>query len=83
MAKKWKVISKTKEFTECESPRGKIVRFLTPSGRFKLYGKELNEKTNMRSGEPLNDCAAGYRMGYRAALGEQAKIYKKRKKKSK
>ena len=74
---KLKVLKKTKEATVCKTANGKTVALLTPSGKFKRYGRELNSGYNSRSGEKLSDYAAGYRMGYRAALGEQSKIYKK------
>lgn len=71
------VIEKTKDATILQSSKGKKFALLTPSGRFKKYGEELKMKANSTTGEVLSDCAAGYRMGYRAALGEQAKIYKR------
>ena len=73
------VVKKTKESTVCRTEDGKKVVLLTPSGRGKRYGRELNTGYNNRTGEKLNDVAAGYRMGYRAALAEQAKIYNKKK----
>lgn len=76
---KMKVLKKSKDATVCESSSGKKIVLLTPSGKFKRYGRELSSGRNSRTGECLNDCAAGYRMGYRAALGEQADIFKKRK----
>ena len=72
------VVKRTKEATVCSTKNGKKVTFLTPSGKVKRYGRELQSGKNSRTGEKLNDCAAGYRMGYRAALGEQAKIYNKK-----
>ncbi len=78
MARKLNVVKKTKEATVCETQNGKKVVLLTPSGKCKRYDRELKSGVNSRTGEILNDCAAGYRMGYRAALGEQAKIYKKK-----
>ena len=69
------VVKKTKEATVCRTDNGKTVTFLTPSGRCKRYGREISAGKNSRTGELLNDCAIGYRMGYRACLGEQAKIY--------
>lgn len=80
MAKNLKVVKKTKDSTICETNSGNKVVFLTPSGKFKRYGRELSSGCNSRTGEQLNDCAAGYRMGYRAALGEQASIFKNKKK---
>lgn len=81
MAKKLKVIKKTKESTVCETSSGKKVVLLTPSGRFKRYDRELKSNKNSRTGEVLTPVQAGYRMGYRAALGEQAKIHNKMKNK--
>ena len=75
---KLKVLFKTKESTVCQTSKGKKVTLLTPSGKMKRYDRELKSGKNSRTGEPLNDCAAGYRMGYRAALGEQSKIYNKK-----
>ena len=43
------------------------------------YDRELRSGRNSRTGERLNATAAGYRMGYRAALGEQAAIYNAKK----
>lgn len=82
MASKMKltVIKKTKGATLCKTASGKKVTLLTPSGKMKRYERELNSGRNSRTGERLNDCAKGYRMGYRAALGEQAKIYNKKNK---
>lgn len=77
---KFNVVKRTKEAVVCSTPTGKTVALLTPSGKFKRYGRELSAGVNSRTGEKLNDCAAGYRMGYRAALGEQAKIYNKKNK---
>ena len=74
--RKLRVIKKTKGATVCQTASGKKVTFLTPHGKCKRYERELNSGFNSRTGEKLNDCAAGYRMGYRAALGEQAAIYK-------
>lgn len=76
--KKLIVKQKTKDATICETKNGKKVVLMTPSGKVKRYGRELNSGFNSRTGEQLSDVAAGYRMGYRAALGEQAKIYKKK-----
>ena len=76
--KKLTVVKKTKGAIVCQTASGKQVTFLTPSGKVKRYGRELSSGKNSRTGEPLNACAAGYRMGYRAALGEQAAIYKKK-----
>ena len=73
--RKLRVIKKTKGVTICETASGKKVRFLTPSGKVVRYGRELNSGFNSRTGEKLNARAVGYRMGYRAALGEQAAIY--------
>ena len=75
------VLQKNKDATICQTSSGKKVVLMTPSGKVKKYGRELNSGTHSRTGEKLNDCAAGYRMGYRAALGEQAKIYNKKKNK--
>ncbi|MBQ8229682.1 MAG: hypothetical protein IJZ32_03190 [Clostridia bacterium] len=81
MAKgKLNVVKKTKGATICETQSGKRVTLLTPSGKCTRYDRELKSGVNSRTGQPLNACAAGYRMGYRAALGEQAKIYKKKNK---
>ena len=77
--KKLKVVKKTKEATVCETQKGKKVTFLTPSGKMKRYDREIKSGKNSRTGEKLNDVAIGYRMGYRSALGEQAKIYNKQK----
>lgn len=75
---KMSVVQKTKDATVCKTKNGKKVVFLTPSGRCKRYDRELKTGVNSRTGEVLSDCAAGYRMGYRAALGEQAKIFNKK-----
>ena len=72
------VVQKNKDATICSTSTGKKVVLMTPSGKCKRYDRELRSGTNSRTGEKLNDCAAGYRMGYRAALGEQAKIYNKK-----
>ena len=79
--RKLRVIKKTKGATICETASGKKVVFLTPTGKVKRYERELKSGFNSRTGEKLNDCAAGYRMGYRAALGEQAAIHKNKKRK--
>jgi len=71
------VEKKTKDATICRTSDGKKVVLMTPTGKCKRYGRELESGKNSRTGEPLNDCAAGYRMGYRAALGEQARIHNK------
>lgn len=73
------VTYKDKYKTVCATKKGKEVTFYTPSGKCARYKSELDSGTNMFTGEVLNDCAVGYRMGYRAALGEQARIYKKQK----
>ena len=73
------VTYKDKYKTVCETKKGKEVTFYTPSGKCDRYKSELDSGTNMFTGEVLNDCAVGYRMGYRAALGEQARIYNKKK----
>lgn len=75
---KLKVVRKNKGSTVCETKGGKKVVLLTPSGKFKRYGRELSAGRNSRTGEKLSNAAAGYRMGYRDALGEQAKIYNKK-----
>lgn len=80
MSKKMNVVEKTKYSTVCETKNGKRVTFLTPSGKMKRYEQELKNGVNIHTGEPLNDCAAGYRMGYRAALGEQSRIFNKKNK---
>ena len=72
------VVQKNKDATICKTKNGKKVVLMTPTGKFKRYGRELNSGVNSRTGKKLNDCAAGYRMGYRGALGEQAKIYNKK-----
>lgn len=77
---KLSVVKKTKEATVLQTERGKKVVLLTPSGKCKRYERELKSGVNSRTGEILSDGAKGYRMGYRAALGEQAKIYNKKKK---
>ena len=76
--KKLTVVKKTKGATICRTASGKQVTFLTPSGKVTRYGRELRSGVNSRTGKKLNDCAAGYRMGYRAALGEQSAIYNKK-----
>ena len=81
MAKeKWHVHKKTKDATIFETSSGKKVARLTPSGKMKRYDRELKSGKNSRTGEKLTDVQAGYRIGYRAALGEQASIYNKKKK---
>ena len=76
--KKLTVVIKTKGATICRTASGKKVTLRTPSGKFVRYGRELSSGKNSHTGEPLNACAAGYRMGYRAALGEQSAIYNKK-----
>ena len=76
--KKLTVVKRTKGATVCRTASGKKVTLRTPSGKFIRYERELRSGRNSHTGEPLNACAAGYRMGYRAALGEQAAIYKKK-----
>ena len=76
--KKLTVVKKTKGATICRTASGKQVTFLTPSGKVTRYERELRSGRNSRTGKPLNACAAGYRMGYRAALGEQSAIYNKK-----
>ena len=76
---KLSVVKKTKEATVCQTESGKKVVLLTPSGRCKRYARELKSGVNSRTGEILSDGAKGYRMGYRVALGEQAKIFKRKK----
>ena len=78
---KSKIIQKTKDSILYESSKGKRYVRLTPSGKCKRYDREIKSGVNSRTKEPLNDVAVGYRMGYRAALGEQAKIYKSKNKK--
>lgn len=78
MSRKLEVVNKTKGATVCRTEDGEKVVLLTPSGRCERYKHELKSGFNNRTGEKLNSCAAGYRMGYRAALGEQAKIYKRK-----
>lgn len=76
MAKnRWTLVHKNKDARIYETANGKKVTKLTPTGKVKRYGRELDSGFNSRTGEKLNPCAAGYRMGYRAALGEQAAIY--------
>ena len=72
------VVEKNKDATICRTASGKKVVLMTPSGKCKRYDRELRSGVNSRTGEKLNDAAAGYRMGYRAALGEQASIWKKK-----
>lgn len=75
------VVKKTKEATVLKSSKtGKQFALLTPSGKCKRYEREIASGRNSRTGEKLNDVAVGYRMGYRSALGEQAKIYNKKNK---
>ena len=76
---KMTVVQKTKEATVLQTERGKKVVLLTPSGKCKRYERELKSGKNSRTGEVLSEGAKGYRMGYRAALGEQAKILKRKK----
>ena len=76
--KKHQVVKKTKEATVFRTDTGKEYARLTPSGKFKRYDREIKSGVNSRTGEALNDVAVGYRMGYRAALGEQAAIYKRK-----
>lgn len=79
MAKtKLTVEKKTKGATICRTQNGKKVVLLTPSGRFERYGRELSSGRSHRTGEPLSDWQIGYKKGYRAALGEQAKIHNKK-----
>lgn len=75
---KLEVVRSGKDATICKTANGKKVVLMTPSGKCKRYEREIRSGRNSRTGEPLNDVAVGYRMGYRAALGEQAKIYKKK-----
>lgn len=79
---KHSVLKRTKEATIFVTGSGKTYARLTPSGKFKRYDREIKSGVNSRTGKPLNDVAVGYRMGYRAALGEQAKIYQRRKKRA-
>lgn len=72
------VVKKTKEATVCQTENGKKIVLLTPSGKCKRYERELRSGVNSRTGEVLSDGAKGYRMGYRAALGEQAKIFQRK-----
>ena len=70
-----KVVKRNKESIVYRRKDGTEYARLTPSGKFKRYDRELRSGRNSRTGAPLNSAAAGYRMGYRAALGEQAAIY--------
>ena len=76
---RFEVVKRTKESTVLKGRNGKQFALLTPSGKCKRYQREIKSGVNSRTGKPLNDVAVGYRMGYRSALGEQASIYKKRK----
>lgn len=75
MGKKWKVRSKNKDAVILESRKGNKRVLYTPSGKCKRYKRQL-ERSVDGNGVVLNDVQIGFRMGYRAALGEQAKIYK-------
>ncbi len=72
------VENKTKGATVCRTKNGKKVVLLTPSGRCERYKRELASGKNSRTGEPLSEGAKGFRSGYRCVLGEQAKIFKKK-----
>ena len=74
--KKLTLVKRTKGARVYKDSKGNKVTKLTPSGKVTRYGRELKSGFNHNTGEKLNACAAGYRMGYRAALGEQAAIYK-------
>lgn len=80
MAKRGKFVKRTKDSVVYQRKDGTTYARLTPTGKCKRYDRELRAGRNSRTGEPLNDAAAGYRMGYRAALGEQAAIYRARNK---
>ena len=76
MAKRtWTLVHKSKGARVYKTANGKKVTKLTPTGKVVRYGRELDKGVNSKTGEKLSACAAGYRMGYRAALGEQAAIY--------
>ena len=72
------VVEKTSDKTVCRTPNGKEVSFDTPHGKFNRYGRELKKGSKEFTGEALSDSAFGYRMGYRAALAEQSRIYRKK-----
>ena len=78
--KKLVAIRKGKKMTVCRTSKGKLVTFLTPSGKFDRYTTELRNGKNVRTKQPLTALQRGYRMGYNAALGEQAAIYNSKKK---
>jgi len=72
------VEKKDKYATICRDKKGRKVVLLTPSGKVKRYGRELNSGINSETKKPLTAKEIGYRKGYRSALGEQAKIFNKK-----
>lgn len=81
------VLKKDKLSTTVKSEKtGKKFTLLTPKGKMEKYKRELTENKkytndgNLKSDAPLTDAEKAYRMGYRSALGEQAKIYNKKNK---
>lgn len=74
MARKFEVVTSNKDATVLKSKNGKKIVLKTPTGKFKQYGRELNSGVNSK-GQKLTASQVGYRVGYRAALGEQSKIY--------
>lgn len=82
MAKRhWTTVEKHKFVTTIVDEKGNCKKLFTPSGKCANYGAELAKgvhNVGKKKGKSLTDCEAGYRMGYRVALAEQAKIYNKK-----
>ncbi len=75
----WFTKHKMRDATVIENTKtGRQKTLLTPTGRFNRYGVELECGANAHTGELLTEGQKGYRAGYRAALAEQAKIFKKK-----
>jgi hypothetical protein len=72
----FKVVARNKDATILKTESGKKIKLETPTGKFKRYGREIKKGCD-KNGERLTQSQISYRAGYRSALGEQARIYKK------
>lgn len=58
-----------------KTKKGKIKTWYSPKEKFKKYGNDLNAGIDTHSNQVLSDAGAGFRIGYRTALAEQAKLH--------
>ena len=54
---------------------GKIKTWYSPKEKFKKYGNDLDARVDTHTNEVLSDAGAGFRIGYRKALAEQASLH--------